>query len=134
MAVLPPVSLPSWLPPTDVLATVLEVSGHGLLLQPVYERPDEHGDPVDFAIVHLNPVGRHMLKMPAEASGSLLRHYPHMRAAGIFDFYGAVLKQRAAGHYDVRYQHDGLDLHLHLSAQRSGKTRPAGLRCKARYR
>ncbi|WP_198172487.1 PAS domain-containing protein [Hymenobacter ginkgonis] len=105
-----------------MLHAVLEVSLNGvMLLQPLYEGPDESSNPIDFAIVHLNPAGRRILRMPDESSSSLLQHFPHIQAEGVFDFYCAAFTQGKAGRYDINYQHDGLDNYFHLAAQRSGK-------------
>ncbi|MCB2376684.1 PAS domain-containing protein [Hymenobacter sp. BT635] len=108
-------------PADRLLQSVLDLSLTGIILfRPVYGAPDDAATIVDLAYEHLNPAAQRMLQLPERPAATFLTLYPNARETGIFAFYRDTFLTGEAGHYNVNYQHDGLDNYFRLAARRSG--------------
>ncbi|MFD1871107.1 PAS domain-containing sensor histidine kinase [Hymenobacter bucti] len=100
--------------------TLLDVSLTGIhLVRPLYE-PNGPAI-VDFALEYLNPAAQRMAGLPEQPGGTLLGHFPHTLAEGIFQYYQRVFETGEQLTYQTNYQADGLDNYFKLSARRSGE-------------
>ncbi|QKG51950.1 PAS domain-containing sensor histidine kinase [Hymenobacter sp. BRD67] len=100
--------------------TLLEVSLTGIhLVRPLYEPTG--AVIVDFALEYLNPAAQRMAGLAEQPGGTLLGHFPHTLAQGIFSYYQRVFETGEQLTYEANYQADGLDNYFKLSARRSGE-------------
>ncbi|GGF22559.1 PAS domain-containing sensor histidine kinase [Hymenobacter cavernae] len=112
-------------PLTDLFApadwlTLLDVSLTGIhLVRPVYVQAG--ADIVDFAVEYLNPAAQRMMSFAEQPGGTLLTHFPHAVASGIFTYYRRVFESGETLTYQAHYQTDGLDNYFEFCARRSGE-------------
>ncbi|TGE24707.1 PAS domain S-box protein [Hymenobacter aquaticus] len=104
----------------QLLQDLLELSLTGIILfEPIYAS-HEPATIIDLAYVRLNPAAQRMLLLPERPTATFLTLYPNAEGAGIFAFYRDTFLAGQPGHYDMYYQHDGLDNYFRLAARRSG--------------
>ncbi|MBC7446613.1 MAG: PAS domain-containing protein [Hymenobacteraceae bacterium] len=115
--------LPAYDALDPLLHTLLDINLAGvLLLRPLYERRGaETTEITDFALDYLNPAGQRMVGLPARPGGTLLGRFPHTRATGSFAYCQRAFASGEAEHFNLNYQHDGLDNFFRHAAKRCGE-------------
>ncbi|RZK46402.1 MAG: hypothetical protein EOO59_19345, partial [Hymenobacter sp.] len=111
--------LPAGAFPADLVPALLELSlAAVLLLRPVYG--PEGAEILDFVVDYLNPAAQRSLGQFGPPGATVLAHFPHLPASGVFAFYRRVFATAEAGRHEVHYQANGLDSYFYLAAQRQG--------------